>query len=64
MHHGYDLYEGKELSQVIQELGFVRDDGKTLMAQPELEPKRLWTLEDIRKANYIVERPAPPAFLK
>ncbi len=58
----YDLYEGKELSTVIQELGFVRADGITLMAQPELEPKRLWTLDDIRNVDYVVERPAPPAF--
>lgn len=56
----YDLYEEKELSEVIQELGFVREDGKTLMAQPELEPKRLWTLDDIRKIDYVVKRPPMP----
>lgn len=56
----YDLYEGMELSEVIKTLGFVRDDGNTLMAQPELEPKRMWTLDDIRKTDYVVQRPPVP----
>ena len=56
----YDLYEGMELSQITQQLGYVRDDGKTLMAQPLLEPKRMWTLDDVKRCDYVVKRPPPP----
>jgi YHS domain-containing protein len=57
----YDLYEGMELSQITQQLGYVRDDGKTLMAQPLLKPKRMWTLDDLKRCDYVVARPpAPP----
>jgi methane/phenol/toluene hydroxylase len=56
----YDLYEGKELSQVVQALGYVRDDGSTLMAQPELEPAKMWTLDDVRACDYVVQRPPMP----
>src|SRR5690606_5205403 len=56
----YDLYEGMELSEVVRKLGYVRDDGRTLMAQPELEPRRMWTLADISACGYVVERPPLP----
>ncbi|MFA7555475.1 MAG: hypothetical protein WCY88_14600 [Spongiibacteraceae bacterium] len=56
----YDLYEGMELSEVIVALGYVREDGITLMAQPELEPDRMWTLDDIRACDYVVQRPEFP----
>jgi propane monooxygenase large subunit len=32
-------------------MGFVRDDGKTLTAQPhlDLDPKKMWTLDHLRR---------------
>ena len=30
----FDRYHGWELSEVVKDLGFVRADGKTLLAQP------------------------------
>jgi len=43
------------------DMGFVREDGKTLIAQPVLEPKRMWTLDDLRRCGYeVVKPPAPP----
>jgi propane monooxygenase large subunit len=42
------LYHGWQVSDVIKDLGFVRDDGKTLIPQPhlDLDPKKMWTLDD------------------
>ena len=45
------LHHGKDLADIITDLGYVRDDGKTLIPQPHLElddPKKLWTLDDMR----------------
>lgn len=53
----YDLYDGWDLADVILELGYLREDGKTLMAQPLLEPKRMWTVDDIRRCRYEVTSP-------
>jgi YHS domain-containing protein len=53
----YDLYDGWDLADVILDLGFVREDGKTLMAQPLLELRRMWTLDDIRRCHYEVKSP-------
>jgi propane monooxygenase large subunit len=32
-------------------MGYVRDDGKTLVAQPhlDLDPKKMWTLDHLRR---------------
>ena len=32
-------------------MGFVRDDGKTMTAQPhlDLDPKKMWTLDHLRR---------------
>lgn len=62
----FDLYDGWDLADVIEHLGYVRTDGKTLIAQPVLEPKRMWTIDDIRRCQYEVvsplrdPNPAPP----
>jgi hypothetical protein len=53
----YDLYDGWEVSEVIKHLGYVRADGKTLIAQPTLDMSRMWTLDDIRACDYIVRAP-------
>ena len=42
------------------DMGFVREDGKTLIAQPVLEPKRMWTIDDLRRCDYEVVKPPPP----
>lgn len=59
----YDLYHGHDLADAVLDLGYVRGDGSTLIAQPVLDPKRLWTIEDLRRCQYEVERPPlpPPA---
>ena len=59
----YDLYEGQDMSDVVRTLGYVRSDGKTLMAQPELDGKRLWTLDDVRACNFEIIRPAKPPLI-
>ncbi|MGH7965020.1 MAG: methane monooxygenase, partial [Candidatus Binatia bacterium] len=62
----FDLYDGWDLADVVVHLGYLREDGKTLIAQPVLNPKRMWTLDDIRRCQYEVVSPlragitAPP----
>lgn len=53
----YDLYDGWDLADAILDLGYLREDGKTLMAQPLLEPKRMWTVDDIRRCRYEITSP-------
>ncbi|HEY8639267.1 MAG TPA: hypothetical protein VIL53_02045 [Solirubrobacterales bacterium] len=52
-----DRYHGWELSEVVRDLGFVRADGKTLMAQPHLKEENRWTLEDLRAIGLEVVSP-------
>jgi methane monooxygenase component A alpha chain/propane monooxygenase large subunit len=59
-----DRYDGFELSAVTRDMGFVREDGRTLIAQPTLESKRLWTLEDIKRCDYVVQKPPPPPLVE
>ncbi len=44
------LYHGWNWADVVSDMGYVRDDGKTLVAQPhlDLDPKKMWTLDDVR----------------
>jgi propane monooxygenase large subunit len=53
----FDRYHGQEMSEVVQQLGFVRPDGKTLMGQPHLREEGRWTLEDLRACELTVESP-------
>jgi propane monooxygenase large subunit len=49
-------YHGQDLADIVTDLGYVRDDGKTLTPQPHLDlddPKKLWTLDDIRGNTLI-----------
>ncbi len=55
-----DRYQGFNLADVTLDMGFVRQDGKTLIAQPVLEPKRMWTIDDLRRCDYEVVKPPPP----
>ncbi|MEQ1715431.1 MAG: methane monooxygenase, partial [Hyphomicrobium sp.] len=45
-----ECYHGWSLADCIKDLGFVRPDGKTIVAQPHLrfEAKDQWTLDDIK----------------
>ncbi len=47
------LYHGMDVADVMQDLGYVRDDGNTLIPQPhlDLDPKKMWTLDEVRGAT-------------
>ena len=53
----FDRYHGWELSEVVRDLGFVRSDGKTLVAQPHLDDDGMWTLDDLRSLDFEVVSP-------
>jgi propane 2-monooxygenase large subunit len=49
-------YHHWDLADIQQELGIVRDDGRTLIPQPHLgldDPKKLWTLDDCRGFVFV-----------
>jgi propane 2-monooxygenase large subunit len=52
-----DRYHGWEASEVITDLGYVREDGETLIAQPHLNAERRWKLSDIRAHNCVLTSP-------
>ena len=41
------LYDGWSVADVLRDMGTLRDDGKTLVAQPHLnlDPKKMWTVD-------------------
>ena len=45
------LYHGWNWADVVSDMGYVRDDGKTMVAQPhlDLDPKKMWTLDHLRR---------------
>ena len=53
----FDRYHGWELSELVRDLGFVRTDGKTLIAQPHLENDNMWTLDDVKSMDFHVQSP-------
>lgn len=49
------LHHDRDLADIVSDLGYVRDDGKTLIPQPHLDlddPKRMWTLDDLRGIQF------------
>jgi propane monooxygenase large subunit len=44
------LHHGRDVAEIMQDSGFVRDDGNTLVPQPHLnlDPKEMWTLDNVR----------------
>ncbi|MFW0792352.1 methane monooxygenase [Gordonia sp. CPCC 205515] len=48
------LHHGGDLADIITNLGYVRDDGKTLIPQPHLnlDPDKMWTLDDVRGIQF------------
>lgn len=57
----WSLFHGWDLADVIIELGLVRPDGKTLVGQPGIDLKRMWTVDDIRRLGYEVKDPLAAA---
>jgi propane monooxygenase large subunit len=53
----FDRFHGQDLADVVQQLEFVRVDGKTLMGQPHLREDKKWTIDDLRKIAMTVESP-------
>jgi len=53
----WSLFDGWDLADVILELGLVREDGRTLVGQPGIDLKRMWTVDDIRRLGYEVKDP-------
>jgi propane 2-monooxygenase large subunit len=49
------LYHGWNWADVVSDMGFVRDDGKTMVAQPhlDLDPKKMWTLDHLRRMGPV-----------
>ena len=55
--NGRPCYHGWNWADVITDLGYVRDDGKTLIPQPHLnldDPSKMWTLDDLRKMGPVL----------
>jgi propane monooxygenase large subunit len=51
------LYHGWNWADAVSDMGYVRDDGKTMVAQPHLDlddPKKLWTLDHLRRMPEIL----------
>ena len=50
------LYHGWNWADVVSDMGFVRDDGKTMTAQPhlDLDPKKMWTLDHMRRMGPLL----------
>ena len=44
------LHHGRDVGEMMEDSGFVRDDGKTLVPQPhlDLDPKKMWTLDEVK----------------
>jgi propane 2-monooxygenase large subunit len=51
------MYHGWDLAECVQDLGYVRDDGKTLVPQPhlDLDPSKMWTLDNLK--GYTLQSP-------
>jgi propane monooxygenase large subunit len=49
------LYHGWNWADVVEDMGFVRDDGKTMTAQPhlDLDPKKMWTTDHLRRMPHV-----------
>jgi methane monooxygenase component A alpha chain len=52
-----ELFDGWELSRIVEAAGAVRSDGLTLLAQPHLDDDGLWTLDDLRACGVVIRDP-------
>ena len=50
------LYHGWTWDKAVEDMGYVRDDGKTMTAQPHLnlDPKKMWTTEHLKRLGPIL----------
>ncbi|MBI3249326.1 MAG: methane monooxygenase [Deltaproteobacteria bacterium] len=53
----YEKFDGWDLADVITHLGYLRPDGKTLIAQPHLSHDDMWTIDDIRRLKFEIKDP-------
>ena len=54
----FDRYHGWNLADVVRDIGFVREDGKTLVGQPHLDDDTpLWTLADLEACGCEIKSP-------
>lgn len=56
-----ERFHGWGLDEVIVELGLIRPDGKTLIAQPHVSDERMWTIDDIRRIGWELRYSVPQA---
>ncbi len=52
-----ELWDGVGLDEFIIEGGLLREDGRTLVAQPHIDEDRMWTIDDIRACNFEIQNP-------
>jgi hypothetical protein len=50
-------FDGYSIAEFIEKCGLVRNDGKTLLAQPHLRADKRWTLDDIRRQQFGITDP-------
>jgi hypothetical protein len=54
----FDRYHGWDLADVVRDIGFVKEDGKTLVGQPHLDDDLpLWTLADLEACGCEIKSP-------
>lgn len=53
----WEMYDGLSLAEYVRMNGLLREDGRTLLAQPTLDNSRMWTIEDIEAIDYQFEDP-------
>ena len=56
----WEIWDGCGLDEFIVKQGLLRADGRTLVAQPhhdDDDPKRMWTIDDIRALDYEIKDP-------
>jgi hypothetical protein len=52
-----EKFHGWDLADVIEYMGLLRDDGKTLIGQPHLATEKMWTIDDIRRIGWELKYP-------
>jgi hypothetical protein len=53
-----ELWDGTSCEEFVVTRDLLREDGKTLIAQPHTKPDgHLWTVEDLARTNFGIENP-------
>jgi len=52
----FEEFDGWNIADLAERFHGVRPDG-TLMSQPHLNAERMWTVDDLRACNCIIEDP-------